>query len=178
MKRPVALVAAALVAVGGLLAQSQQQMPKPGAEQKRIGYFAGKWTTEGTMKESPFGPAGKYTGTEHSEWLQGGFFLVSHTDGKGPMGEMKGLSVLGYDREGKTYTYNAFDSMGNGESAKGTVSGDTWTWTNEGKAQGKQYKGRFTIKELPPASYSMKWEASIDGAPWQTLMEGKATKAK
>ena len=38
-------------------------------------------------------------------------------------------------------------------------------------------KGRFTIKQLSPASYNFKYEMQ-PGAEWATVMEGKATKAK
>lgn len=43
-------------------------------------YFVGRWTGEGDVKASPFGPAGKFMFTEDKEWLPGGFFLVMHWD--------------------------------------------------------------------------------------------------
>jgi len=91
------------------------------------------------------------------------------------MGDMKSLAVMGYDRDNKAYFYNAYDSMGHMESAKGSVTGDTWAWNSEEKMGGKIIKSRFTVKELAPTSYSMKWETQ-DGTSWSTLMEGKATK--
>ena len=178
MKRIIIAMTVLSLCAAVALAQAPQGPPKPGAEQKRMTYFVGNWNSEGTMKESPFGPAGSFSGSERTEWLTGGFFLVSHTTGKGPMGEMKGMAVMGYDREAKGYTYNEFDSMGQAMAAKGSVSGDTWTWTNDGKTpNGKAYKSRFIIKEVSPTSYTMKWEAAVGGGAMQTVMEGKATKA-
>ncbi len=179
MKRP-SYLALVLMFVSGqvVLAQAPQQTPKPGPEVKRLGYFAGNWSTEGETKQSLFGPAGKFNGSDHNEWFTGGFFLVLHSEAKGPMGEMKGLSLMGYNAAEQVYTYNGFDNMGTAESAKGTVRGDTWDWTSESKMGGKAVKSRYTIKELSPTSYSFKWEASVDGGPWSTIMEGKSTKTK
>ena len=179
MKRAAAAILLTVCVLASVtLAQAPQQPPKPGPEHKRMGYFVGHWTGEADVKASPFGPAGKSTFTEHNEWFPGGFFLVMHAVEKGPMGEGKGLAVLGYNAEEKVYTHHAFNSMGMAESAKGTVQGDTWTWTSEAKMGGKPVKSRFIIKELSPTSYSFKWETSADGRAWSTIMEGKSTKAK
>ena len=92
------------------------------------------------------------------------------------MGKFVGTSFMGYNTEDKAYTFNEFNSMGEAESSKGTVDGDTWTWTNEEKMQGKLVKGRFTMKIASPTSYTFKFEASMDGGDYATVMEGKATK--
>jgi len=174
MKRTFIVVVGTLVLFQLVLAQAPPRAPKPGPEHKRMAYFAGNWTVEGEMKASPFGPGGKFTGADHNEML-GGFFLVLHSQGKGPMGDMKSLAVMGYDRDNKAYFYNEYASAGHMESAKGSITGDTWTWNSEEKMGAKIVKSRFTLKELSPSSYSMQWETQ-DGTSWSTLMEGKATK--
>src|SRR5947209_17657756 len=73
-----ALVAALLCAVLAA-AQDSPQVPKPAPELQKLNYFNGTWKMEGDMKPSPFGPGGKFTGTEHNEWMAGKFFLVSHS---------------------------------------------------------------------------------------------------
>jgi hypothetical protein len=180
MKRFVvsALSLTLILAVQAALAQAPAQPPKPGPEVKRLAYFVGKWTSEGDMKQSPFGPAGKATMTETSEWLPGGFFIKSQAEGRSPMGEMKSTSIMGYDPEAKVYTYSSFDNMGHAEHGRGTVKGDTWTWTSESEMGGKLIKSRFILKEVSPTSYSYKWESMSDAGSWMTIMEGKATKAK
>ena len=50
--------------------------PKPGPEQKRIGYFAGQWTFQGEAKPSPWAPEARSPRTETCEWFAGGFQLV------------------------------------------------------------------------------------------------------
>ena len=178
MKRAVAVALVALFVFSTALLAQAPQMPTPGPEHKRLGYFAGTWTGEADMKESPFGPAGKVTSTEHNEWFSGGFFLVLHSKVKGAMGEVNGLSLMGYNAEERVYTYYAANSAGMAELARGTLVGDTWNWTSEAKMGGKLTKSRFVIKELSPTSYTFKWDISADGQTWSTIMEGTSTKVK
>ncbi|MBI4469230.1 MAG: DUF1579 family protein [Acidobacteria bacterium] len=95
-----------LIVIGMMSTGAFAQKPtrKPGEEQKRIGFFAGKWNFDGESKPSPMGPGGKFTGTENCEWFPGGFHLVCESDGTSPMGPMKGRSIMGYDPGEKTYT--------------------------------------------------------------------------
>jgi hypothetical protein len=177
MKRLSVTILVAMLALTAV-ASAQMQAPKPGPEHQKLQYFAGTWSMDGDMKPSPMGPGGKFTGTEHNEWMDGGFFLLSHSDVTMPVGKAKGLAVFGYNSEEKMYTYNGFNSMGEGESAKGTIDGDTWNWTNENKMGGKLMRGRYTVKTLSPTSYTFKFEMQPEGADWATIMEGKATKVK
>jgi hypothetical protein len=119
----------------------------------------------------------KITENTHAEWMDGNLFLIEHSDGDmGPMGKIKELAAMGYDSDKKVYTYRAFSSTGEAESATGTVDGDTWTWLSDEHFGGMTMKGRFTMKVLSPTSYTMKYELSQDGTKWMTGMEGKATK--
>ena len=167
---PILLIASATLA--------QMAPPKPGPELKRLDYFSGTWTVQGDMKPSQFGPGGKMTETEHNTWMEGGFFLLSHVDFKGDMGAGTGLSLMGYDSREKVYSYDSFNSWGEAEHAKGTVSDDTWTWLSESKMMGKPTQTRFTIKEASPDSYTFKFEMTGADGAWSTIMDGKATKNK
>ena len=156
-----------------------QMAAKPGAEVKKLDYFVGTWTTEGTVGQGPWGAGGKFSGTDTTAWMDGNFFLVGHTDSKMPPevgGEGKETSVMGYDTDQNTYTADAFNSQGRHDISKGTVTGDTWTWTSTANYGGQEIKQKLTMKILTPTSYTMKFEVSIDGTNWMTFMEGKATK--
>jgi len=178
MKRTITLAWIFLVLAGGRLLAQAPPMPKPAPEHQRLHYFVGEWKNEGEMKASPWGPGGKFTGTDHNSTL-GDFFLVMHSDSKGPMGEMKDVAIMGYDAKEKAYTYDGFDSMGMRETSKGTVSGKTWTWFSpEEEMGGKKVKGRFILTEVSPTSYTYSYDTSIEGGPWSNMMEGKATKVK
>ena len=179
LKRVSAALLFSLLCAAFAAAQTQPQTPpKPGPEVKKLDYFAGNWKSEGDMKPSQFGPGGKFSATEKNEWMPGEFFLLSNADENTPMGNGKGLAIFGYDTNEKVYTYQAYNSMGEAEHAKGTLSGDTWTWTNEEKMQGKVMRGRYVVKTLSPTSYTFKFEMAPEGGDWATVMEGKATKIK
>jgi hypothetical protein len=173
------VVAGAALAVAGSAALAQEA-PKPGPEHKKLEYYTGKWSSESEVKANPFMPAGKYTSSDSCDWFQGGFAVVCHSEGGGPMGPMKSVGIMGYSAEDKVYTYYGIDNSGMVPTSvsKGSVQGDTWTYTDESKMSGKLVKSRYTIKQLTPASYTFKWEMQGEGGAWSTLMEGKSTKAK
>jgi Protein of unknown function (DUF1579) len=159
-----------------LAAVAQMEVPKPGPEHKKLDVLAGSWTLDGDMKPSPMGPGGKMAETEKCDWMDGGFFLVCHTDFKSSMGDGTGISILGYSADDKAYTYREYNSWGESMESKGSVDNDTWTWTSDEKMGGTIMKGRFTMKLLSPTSYTFTFEMSQDGTKWTTVMDGKATK--
>jgi hypothetical protein len=153
-------------------------MSEPGPELKKLEYFVGAWIWEGDIKPTPMSPGGKLTMIERNQWMDGGFFLIMHSEFKSPMGSGSGTAYMGYDTGREVYTYDEFNSTGEAQHSTGTVDGDTWTWNGEQHLGGKTTKTRFTMKILLPKSYAFKFEMSPDGRNWSTVMDGKATKAK
>jgi hypothetical protein len=153
-----------------------QQAPAPGPEHKKLDLFAGTWSLTGEMKPGPMGPGGTMSEDEKCEWMQGSFFLVCHSDYKSSMGDGTGISFLGYSTDNKAYTYREFNSWGEFDDSRGSVDGDTWTWTSDEKMGDKTMKGRFTMKFTSPTTYNFSFEMSDDGTKWATVMDGKATK--
>ncbi len=175
MKRCLLIVTAVVLLAAAALAQGP--MLPPGPEVKKLDYFVGNWTAEGDMKPGPMGPGGKMTINEKSEWLEGGYFVVIHsTFTSAGMGNGSGISFMGYDPQEKVYTYDEFNSFGEATHSKGSVDGDTWTWTNDMKMGPQTMKGRFTMKILTATSYTFKFEVSPDGTNWTLVMDGKQTK--
>ena len=182
MKRTVQLLSLAIVIAAACYnvrpAAQEPQKPVPTAEHKRLGYFVGKWTSEGEMKASPMGPAGKVSGSDTCEWFAGNFSVVCHTEGKSPMGPMKSIGIMSYSTEEKVYTYYGVDNTGMTMSSvpKGTRQGDTWTYLDEGTMGGQKYKARITLKELSPTKYTFKMEMQGPDGKWAPMMEATATK--
>lgn len=166
-----------LAATLSLTAQPPQA-PKPGAEHKKLGYFVGKWTHEGEMKPGPMGPGGKATWTETCEWFEGGFAVVCRSEGKGPMGPMKGIGIMSYSTEEKVYTYAGTDNSGMTMTTvpKGTVSGDTWTFTDESMMGGQKVKIRVTVKQISPTEQTFLMEMEGPDGKWMPMMESKGKK--
>jgi len=175
MRRLSTIVVTLLLAA---VAFAQMGPPKPGPELKKLDYFVGNWTSEGDMKPGPMGPGGKITTTDKLEWMDGGFFVVIHSNWKSvSMGDGTGIAFMGYDPNEKVYTYDEFNSAGEANHSKGTVDGDTWTWTSDVKMGPMTMKGRFTMKIVSPTSYTYKFEVSPDGTNWNVVMDGKDTKS-
>ena len=154
--------------------------PKPTEAHQRLGYFVGKWNNEGEMKPSPMGPGGKVKSVDTCEWFDGRFTIVCRYDGTGPMGAMKGMGIIGYSPDIKAYTYYAFDNSGMAMTTvpRGTVKGDTWTYTDESQMGGVNFKSRVTLKEVSPTSYTFLMEVQAPDGKWLPMMESKLTKEK
>lgn len=176
MKQCIGLLAICVSLLGvSIQAPAQQGPPKPGPEVERLAYFVGNWKEVG--KSTAHGMEGPVSSTQKWEWTAGGFFLEGHSDNQSPAGTFKITAVLGYDPEAKMYTYNAFDSWGESITAKGTLSGDTWTWTTESMMQGTSIKTRLTEKEISETQYTLKFESSTDGGrTWSSDLESTFTK--
>lgn len=156
------------------------QEGKPGPEHARLGHFVGKWTSEGELKPGPMGPGGKMRSTDTCEWFEGGFSVICRSEGTGPMGPSKSIGILGYSPEEKVYTYYGVDNSNMTMSSvpRGTVKGNTWTYTDETTMGGQKVKSRVTIKELSPRSHTFRMEMQGPDGKWMPVMESKNTKVK
>jgi len=153
-----------------------QKTPLP--ETKKLNYFVGTWVLQGNRRPSAVGPGGKFTLTEHNEWMDGGFFLVGHASAKTPTGSGTSLAVMCYEPEHKIYRDHVFTSGGEYEFSTGTREGDTWTWNREEMTGHDTTKERYTVKQVSPTSYTFKFEIAPAGADWSIVNEGTATKTK
>jgi hypothetical protein len=157
-------------------AQPQPQKPTP--EHQRLQYFVGNWTTDGEIKASPMGPAGKVTSVDRCEWFDGHFAVVCHSTGKTPMGPSTSIGIMSYSAEEKVYTYYGLDNtaMLMTSIPRGTVQDGTWTYTDESQMGGQKIKSRVTIKEVSPTVYTFLMEIEGPDGKWMPLMEAKSTK--
>lgn len=183
MKRTLyALAACAVISVAGpqVAAAQATQAPKPGPEHKRLGYFVGKWNAEGEVKPGPMGPGGKTKSSDTCEWFEGQFSVVCRYEGTGPMGPSKSIGILGYSTEEKVYTYYGIDNsnMTMASVPKGTVKGDTWTYTDESTMGGQKVKSRVTLKEVSPTEYTFRMEFQGADGKWAPVMESRNTKVQ
>jgi hypothetical protein len=128
--------------------QASQQPAKQDPVLKHLESFVGKWNTQGEIKASPYGPAGKIIGTDTYEWLPGGFFLVHRVDVR--MGDQKNesIEIIGYDASRKTYPMHSFDSQGNHILVQASVVGYTWTFTGESMRLMGVFNGGFELESL------------------------------
>jgi hypothetical protein len=95
------------------------------------------------------------------------------------MGAVKGVGIMSYSPEEKVYTYYGADSTGMTMASvpRGTVQGNTWTFTDEGMMKGQKVKSRMTLTVQSPTAYTFNWEMLGADGKWNSIMEGKATRA-
>src|SRR5215469_871383 len=120
----IVLMFAAVVA----MSQNPAAPTGPTQEQQVMQYFVGNWSLQGTMKISPTSPPAEFTGEEQSAWTPGGYFVETHTDVNGPLGDVRSTRVMEYNPKSHLYLYNFYNSLGEHIIAIGHVSGNTWTW--------------------------------------------------
>ena len=160
------------------LAQAPMQNAAPGLtlQHQAMSFFLGDWTASGTSKISPKSPGAPFTLKEHGEFVTGGYFLETKTSLKGPLGTVNSQRVMGYNVEDKVYTYNVYNSLGEHQVALGHLNGNTWVWNSEEKLNGVVVKGRYTIVETGPNTFTFKSEVADPKGGWATVMEGTATR--
>ena len=164
-----------------LVAQTPAQPAKPNPELKKLAVYLGNWTYAGDAKQSPFGPAGKITGTETVTLMPGGFFIEDRWEETDPppLGTVKGLQVWSYDPIKKSLAYTYFTSAGESGSGTVTVNGNTWSSAGSGVTyEGKPAHGRGTWTFGGANGFSIASDASTDGKTCARSFEGKWTKAK
>ena len=175
---PCLVIGLILLIVAAIYAQEPAAVPKPGPEHEKLGYYVGKWTEEGEIKPSAFGPGGKYTATETCEWLHGKFAILCKEDGTMMGGEMHGTSIMSYNTQEKSYVYFETNNWGELSYYHGSVDGGTWTWNNEFTINGQQIKGRFTLKRVSDDLANFNFEMSMGDQPSALVMTGKQTRQK
>jgi Protein of unknown function (DUF1579) len=180
MKRLSSLLAAFTVVSAAGLQLAAAQAPKPGPEHARLAYFVGKWTSEGEIKPGPMGPGGKTKSRDTCEWFEGRFSVICRAEGTTPMGPTKNIGILGYSTEEKVYTYYGVDNtnMTMASVPRGTVRGDTWTYTDESVMGGQKVKSRVTLKEVSPTEYTFRMEFQGPDGKWAPVMESRNTKVQ
>jgi len=83
----------------GVTGEPKLQAPKPPPEQKNFDAWIGTWTYEGEGKDSPLGPAGKFTGKQVGRAILDGFFFEWRLEEK----DLQLLEIDWYDTAAKTY---------------------------------------------------------------------------
>ena len=115
-----------------------QQPPEPDLDLKSLDRLVGSWEISG-------GAQGKTT----YEWMEGGFFLIQHVDLEQYGQKIKGLEIIGHERQfgaepSEEIKSRFYDNVGNTLDYVYELEGDTLTiWAGE-KGSPAYYKGKFS----------------------------------
>jgi hypothetical protein len=172
-----------IVAVVGLVVivpvsgEEMPSKPMPTAEHERLEEWVGEWVGKGELEESPFGPGGPMEWTETCEWFgDAKFHVVCRSEGTGPMGEMQGLGIMGYDPAREVYTHYGIDTTGWTGHSTGTREGSKYTFHSEETVDDETFHSRFTMTKVSEREYEFSWSMSQDGENWRQMMSGTTKK--
>jgi hypothetical protein len=159
------------------LAQDPPASLKPAPEVKQLGVFVGKWAAEGDLKPGPMGPGGKTTVMESCEWTSGGYAVICHETAIVPgMGKITHVSLMSYDAEAKNYVSFKVSNLGRIWPNRGTLKGNTWTWTGEHTMNDNTVHFRITQKWRSKDSFDFKSEAGSNADSMMLMEEGKESR--
>jgi len=155
-----------------------QTTPANGAtpQHQLMNYFQGNWKIESTMKVNPKDKPLPFTVTESSNWVNGGFFLETHSQMQGPLGAINGVRVMEFNPQKQTYAYNSYNSAGEHIMAVGQLQGNDWVWQSVANMDGIDVKGRWTFAYISLTSYKFKRERATTSGDWEVVMDGVATR--
>ena len=144
--------------------RAQTEIPKPAPEFNKLNYFAGVWTAEGEMKPGTMGSAGKFTGTNRVEWMEGAILSVARLRIQRRYGERYGNRLHGLRQRRQDVHVRFFQLAGRSGPCQRHVERSYMDLAEQDKDQGSQtMKARLTIKVRSPKAYDFKFEMSPDG---------------
>jgi hypothetical protein len=111
--------------------------------------------------ESPLGPGVR--GRATFEWLEGGAFLVQHSEAD-HAGVPIATMIIGRDDSAETYCVLYFDSRGVSRVYQMSLVSGVWKMWREAPGFWQRFTGRFSDDGM---TITASWEKSGDGSNWK-----------
>ena len=128
-----------------------------------LALLIGEWNIEITSMSFHPDPSAVVRGHSSFAWLEGGAFLIQHTDI--PASDFpRSTAVMGPDNEAGTYRMLYFDSRGVSRIYRMTFSGGIWTLWRDFPGFSQRFHGTFSEDGEVITAY---WEKSSDGSNWE-----------
>ena len=162
-----------------------QQPHPPDPELQRLAPLLGTWNSVGQSVDNFAGPAGRVEATETFEWLNGGYFLVSHykiswgDDGPPNYGVM----YWGYDSAARKFHTHFFNDQGpydedeDGSTYEGVVADGKLTFTGPARFQ-YELDADGKIKVKPDGTITVIWWLRDSEGVWQFWRDATYTRIK
>jgi hypothetical protein len=139
-------------------AQANLQTPKPNPALVRLSAFVGEWQWEASVGGQPIG-----RGRTLFEWLEGGAFLLEHSDAE--QAEFpSGSSIIGGDDSTETYCMLYFDSRSVSRIYQMSLSDGVWKLWRGAAGFSQRFTGTFSEDGR---TIRGGWEKSTDGSQWE-----------
>lgn len=153
-------------------AQAPQQPSNPALE--RLGIFVGKWKIEITSMSFNPDPSAVEHGDTSFDWLEGGAFLLQHSEVSHP-DFPRGTAVIGPDDTAETYCMLYFDSRGVSRIYQMSLNKDVWKLWRDFPGFSQRFTGTFSEDRNTIVA---RWEKSGDGSNWELDFKLKYARVK
>jgi hypothetical protein len=137
----------------------------PGAGEKALGVFLGRWHTTGDVAATSSTPAARVDSIDTYEWYPGEYFLIHEADSKVGDDRIHSLEVIGYDAEQRRYSASFFDSTGGSGIEELRRDGATWIWRGSNVMGVKEHRCTAVVSE-DRKTIRARHEKSDDGKTW------------
>ena len=144
--------------------ENNQQTPfKSNPALDQLAVFIGEWNIEITSMSFDENPSAVVRGQSEFAWLEGGAFLIQHSEiPNSPF--PASTAVLGADDEAGAYRMLYYDSRGVSRIYRMTFSGGIWTQWRDFPGFSQRFHGTFSEDGSLITAY---WEKSSDGSNWE-----------
>ena len=142
----------------------------PNPALKPLSVLVGRWNTVGTH---PLVPGTTFHGQTSFQWLEGGAFLVMHSEIKEP-GIPSGIAIFGSDDSSGAYLMLYFDERGVSRKYEVTLRDNVWKWWRDAP----RFSQRFTAKIVDDGRTMIaEGQFSRNGSSWEKDLELTYTRA-
>ena len=136
---------------------NEASIPNPALQSFRA--LVGEWQTIGSH---PYVPDTIFHGCTTFDWLEGGAFLIMHSEIDEP-DIPSGIAIFGSDDTAKKYFMLYFDERSISRKYNVTMTGSQLTWWRDDPS----FSQRFTIAIEANGNMIGKGEMSQDGTTWE-----------
>ncbi len=137
---------------------NEAAIPNPALQPLKV--LVGEWTTIGTH---PLVPGVTFHGRTSFEWIEGGAFLIMHSEIDEPQ-IPSGIAIFGSDDKTDECFMLYFDERGVSRKYEVSLRGNTWKWWRNAPGFSQRFTGTLIDDGRTIAG---KGELSKDGTSWE-----------
>jgi hypothetical protein len=154
--------------------ENQQAPFKSNPALDQLAPFIGEWNIEITSMSFNPDPSAIVRGHSSFDWLEGGAFLIQHSQIANP-DFPRSTAVMGPDDEAGTYRMLYYDSRGVSRIYRMNFSGGILTLWRDFPGFSQRFQGTFSEDGRIITAY---WEKSSDGSNWERDFDLTYTKVR
>jgi hypothetical protein len=145
------------------MTENQQTHFKSNPALAQLAPLIGVWDIEISSMSFRTDSSAVERGRSSFDWLEGGAFLVQHSE-ISASDFPRSMAVMGADDEAGTYRMLYYDSRGVSRIYRMTFSGEIWTLWRDFPGFSQRFHGMFSEDGR---SITARWERSSDGSNWE-----------